>query len=113
DRFDNYAIQVSFLIVSAIVLAVLRLDPKFGWLRSMGGRSTYGIEIVAMMICGYLAYQVGQSTEGHKLMIRNFYGGLKITDTGPATAFDSVRRLTHGTINHGEQYLNPALRDRP
>jgi SAM-dependent methyltransferase len=79
----------------------------------MGGRSTFGIEIVALMISGYLAYQVGQSTTGHRLMVRNFYGGLKITDTGPATAFDSVRRLTHGTINHGEQFLNPIRRDRP
>jgi SAM-dependent methyltransferase len=65
------------------------------------------------MIGGYLAYQVGQSTTGHRLMIRNFYGALKITDTGPATAFDSVRRLTHGTINHGEQFLMPARRDLP
>ena len=113
DSYDNYSIQVAFLIVSVIVLALLRLDWRFRWVRSMGGRSTFGIEVVAMMISGYLAYQLGQSTTGHRLMIRNFYGGLKITDTGPVTGFDSVRRLTHGTINHGEQFLNVARRDQP
>jgi hypothetical protein len=111
DNFDDWAIQAAFFVVAAVVLALLRFDWRFRWFRTMGGRSTYGIEIVALMISGYLAYQLGQSTTGHRLMIRNFYGGLKITDTGPASAFDSVRRLTHGTINHGEQFLNPARRD--
>ena len=32
-------------------------------------------------------------------------------DSGPASALDSVRTLTHGTINHGEEYLNRARRD--
>jgi len=113
DVFDNYSIQVAFLIVSAVVLALLRADWKLRWVRSMGGRYTFVIEIVALMISGYLAYQVGESTTGHRLMIRNFYGGLKITDTGTAAEFDAVRRLTHGTINHGEQFLNAARRDMP
>ena len=113
DNFDNYAIQVGFLIVSVIVLSLLRFDWRFRWLRSGGGRSTFGIEIVALMISGYLCYQLAQSTTGYRLMIRNFYGGLKISDSGASWEFDSKRTLTNGTINHGEQFLNPARRDLP
>jgi SAM-dependent methyltransferase len=47
------------------------------------------------------------------LLVRNFYGGLRVKDSGPLTAQDSVRTLIHGTINHGEEYLNPTKRDIP
>ena len=44
---------------------------------------------------------------------RNFYGALRIRDSGLPTEFDSTRTLTHGTINHGEQFLNAMRRDLP
>jgi SAM-dependent methyltransferase len=113
DSFETNAIQVALLIVSLWVLAVLRADWRFRWVRTAAGRSAFGIEIVAMTVIGCLAYQVGQSTTGHKLLLRNFYGGLKVTDTGSPADFYSVRRLTNGTINHGEQFLYPGRRDQP
>ncbi len=113
ESFESNAIQVALRVVSVWVLAVLRADWKFRWVRVSAGRSTFLIEMMALTVVGYLAYQVGQSTTGHKLMIRNFYGGLKVTDTGPAEDFYSVRRLTNGTINHGEQFLYPGRRDQP
>ena len=39
-------------------------------------------------------------------MARNFYGALRVTDT-EAGAGDAHRTLTHGTINHGQQFLHP------
>jgi SAM-dependent methyltransferase len=38
---------------------------------------------------------------------------LRVRDSGTPTDFDATRTLTHGTINHGEQFLNPARRDLP
>ena len=45
--------------------------------------------------------------------MRNFYGSLKVKDSGPRSDLEATRSLTHGTINHGEQYLNPIRRDLP
>ena len=111
--FDDFSIRVAFVFVSLWVLAVLRVDWGFGWIGTVGGRATFGIEVVALLVTGYLAYQLGEATTGHRLLLRNFYGGLKITDTGPPEDFYSVRRLTNGTINHGEQFLFPERRDLP
>ena len=44
------------------------------------------------------------------MVVRNFYGGLRVRDNGTADTLDATRTLTHGTINHGEEYLNPARR---
>jgi len=46
-------------------------------------------------------------------MTRNFYGTLRTKDTGPETSEDAVRRLIHGVILHGEQYLKPERRTEP
>jgi SAM-dependent methyltransferase len=46
-------------------------------------------------------------------MTRNFYGTLRVKDVGDGTSDDSMRRLMHGVIMHGEQYLAPARRAEP
>ncbi len=46
-------------------------------------------------------------------MARNFYGGLKVTDATADDSDEPIRRLTHGTITHGEQYLDPKFAGRP
>jgi SAM-dependent methyltransferase len=45
--------------------------------------------------------------------VRNFYGGLKVMDETADDSEEPVRRLMHGTITHGEQYLNPKFQGRP
>ena len=48
---------------------------------------------------------------GARLLTRNFYGTLRVRDVGSGD--DAVRRLTHGMIMHGEQYLASERRDKP
>src|SRR5450756_2023803 len=50
---------------------------------------------------------------GSRVLVRNFYGGLKVRDSGDPGSLEATRTLTHGTINHGEEYLNFARRDLP
>jgi SAM-dependent methyltransferase len=46
-------------------------------------------------------------------MTRDFYGTLRVKDAGPINQPATVRRLIHGVIMHGEQYLDPTLRRLP
>ena len=70
-------------------------------------------EVLGFVMIGYLSYQVRQLTADYRVTVRNFYGALRVRDSGKPTDFDATRTLTHGTINHGEQFLNPARRDLP
>jgi SAM-dependent methyltransferase len=67
-------------------------------------------ELLILMLIGYLASEVRATSHGYRVVVRNFYGGMRVRDNGTAGALDATRTLTHGTINHGEQYLNPARR---
>ena len=95
------------LLWSAGALLVVRRGVRLRWVPKQGVMP-FAVELLALMLIGYLGYDVGHANTGYRLMARNFYGALKVTDTGEAGELDSTRGLLHGTINHGEQFLNPA-----
>jgi SAM-dependent methyltransferase len=107
-----YEFQIGLVFCAVLVWVALRLDPSIenwfrGWRRLVP--DTAALLIVGMAV--YLGYQTRDATRDARVLVRNFYGGLRVRDSGPASALDSVRTLTHGTINHGEEYLNRARRD--
>jgi SAM-dependent methyltransferase len=104
--FESGALLAALAICVVLVVMVLRG-------RKAGQLAPVTVEILTLALTGFLAYQIGQSTSGCRALVRNFYGALKVRDNGPATQLDATRTLTHGTINHGEQFLNPARRDLP
>jgi SAM-dependent methyltransferase len=50
---------------------------------------------------------------GAVVLVRNFYGALRVNDTVKTAEQDATRELTHGTINHGEQFLDAKRRHEP
>ena len=60
-------------------------------------------------LAGYLAKAEYDYLGDARLLTRNFYGALRVTDDDEL----GVRTLAHGTINHGEQYLDPVRRRQP
>jgi hypothetical protein len=49
---------------------------------------------------------------GSRVMVRNFYGGLRVEDISLDDG-SQARELINGTINHGVQYQDPVRRRRP
>jgi hypothetical protein len=71
--------------------------------------------LAVAVACGwFLLQQVRDEQEGTRRMARNFYGTLNSMDSldreQPAK---SMRRLFHGSVKHGEQYLDAAHRREP
>jgi SAM-dependent methyltransferase len=106
-----YEMPLGLVLCAVLVLFALSLDaeaaPWFaGWRSILPGLGTAAT--VAMAV--YLGMQIREQARDARVMVRNFYGALKVRDTGPETNMMAVRTLTHGTINHGEEYLNIAKR---
>jgi SAM-dependent methyltransferase len=53
------------------------------------------------------------TVSGYRVVVRNFYGELRVEDEGDDDDWDADRRLLHGRINHGIQMRDPALRRTP
>jgi SAM-dependent methyltransferase len=107
DAFLNYVMVATLALIGAVVLVSLHIGTsQWRW-------AALGSELLVLVLLGYLGQQVHALTSGYRLNVRNFYGALRIRDSGPPTEFDATRTLTHGTINHGEEFLNLGRRDLP
>jgi spermidine synthase len=61
----------------------------------------------------HLGYEKHLSDQRFRQSVRNFYGVLRVRDISQTEEDTAVRRLIHGTINHGEQLLDPVRHDQP
>jgi MFS family permease/SAM-dependent methyltransferase len=61
----------------------------------------------------FLFLQVADDLDGVRRMERNFYGALRTVDTERKYPENNARKLYHGAIKHGEQFLAPARRSEP
>jgi SAM-dependent methyltransferase len=74
------------------------------WIASIGA---------TVALVGCLGYQIYQFRTGSRLLVRNFYGALRVNDEGDGVAEAKIRKLIHGTINHGEEFLDPGRHMQP
>ena len=110
SQADDFLMYVLLTVVFLLGLALL-IALRRGRIR--GRMAALTVELLVLVLAGYLGYQVRQLTADYRVTVRNFYGALRVRDSGPPSQFDATRTLTHGTINHGEQLLNPMRRDLP
>ena len=93
------------LVLTGLIAAYL-LWPLPKWLPA----AALGVSIA----CAWYVHEyIDDLTRGTSVMMRNFYGTLRVKDVGAPDDPNAVRRLMHGVIMHGEQYLEPNLSRQP
>ncbi|PYT22714.1 MAG: hypothetical protein DMG57_34195 [Acidobacteria bacterium] len=91
------------------LFAIIGRDDGWGFQRILW----IGSIVATLVLIGSLGYGVYQFRHESRLLERNFYGALRVNDEGDGVAEGQIRRLTHGTINHGEQFLDEARHMQP
>jgi hypothetical protein len=97
-------------LVASIVLAraIWQADPV--WKQA-------AIAILVIALGGYAYFMVHvmhQMVDGYMFARRNFYGQLRVYQSAdPRLDETAFRRLVHGTINHGEQFLSDEKKRQP
>jgi len=109
-----YELPLGLVICPVLILFAMILDPEVAhWFR--GWRSIVplagAVAISAMAV--YMGRNIRDQASDSRVLVRNFYGALRVRDNGPETSLETVRTLTNGTINHGEEYVNIAKRHLP
>jgi SAM-dependent methyltransferase len=94
-----YEFGAGLLITLALAIYVVQRMPA-------------AVPLLVIACFGWTVYHVysyiHELSEGARVMTRNFYGTLRVQDIGQGD--DATRRLWHGVIMHGEQYLLPRRR---
>jgi len=108
-----YELPIGLVACAFLVVLVLKQDPELKWFRSWRQPAPLATSALAIALAVYVGLQIRTAERNARLVVRNFYGGMRVRDNGPLTAQDTVRTLIHGTINHGEEYMAPGKRDIP
>ena len=108
-----YEMPLALVGCAGLILAVLKTDPALDWFRRWTQPAPIATVALTLALAVYVAITLEQSMSGVRLRVRNFYGELTVKDSEPPTSIMAVRTLTHGTITHGDQFLNLAKRDLP
>jgi SAM-dependent methyltransferase len=108
---DLWELPVGIVFTAALVAVVLVRD-RAGFPSDRGQRAAVaGAAFFTAVLAGALIWIYVDLSSGVRLFTRNFYASLKVYDTGNGP--DAMRVLTHGTITHGKQFIDPDRRDWP
>jgi SAM-dependent methyltransferase len=103
--FTGY-FELGFGLAALAVLATLRLGQI--------GRIAYAASLLVLLGVGACAtYDGFRHQRDVRVAKRSFYGVLRVKEYGTPGEDSHLRRLVHGTIMHGEQYLSEPLRHKP
>ncbi|MFM9888939.1 MAG: fused MFS/spermidine synthase [Burkholderiales bacterium] len=107
-RFFNDLYELPVGIVGTVLVLAWVFTREEGVVSRVASRGSFAL---AALLAAGLAYAYKGLAEDTRVMVRNFYAALRVHDSGSdATA---MRVLTHGTITHGKQYLDPEKRAWP
>ena len=99
-----YEFGIALIATGLIAAYLLRALPR--WIPAAA--------LFVAAACAYNVYEyIDDLTRGTSVMLRSFYGTLRVKDVGAPDDPNAVRRLVHGVIMHGEQYQEPSLRRMP
>jgi SAM-dependent methyltransferase len=103
--FDAYY-ELGIALIAVAFLAAVRFAAL--------GRFARAASLVALLgASGCAAYDALRFQRDVIYSERNFYGVLRVKEYGTPGAPDHLRRLLHGVIMHGEQYMDPSRRHQP
>jgi len=106
-----YELQLGLVLCAVLLLFALSLDPEtVEWFRGWRIAAPLAGAIATVIMGVYMGQNIRLQAMNSLVLERNFYGALRVRDNGPDDGLNTVRTLTNGTINHGEEYVNVAKR---
>jgi hypothetical protein len=97
-------IEVQVGLVACALLAMIVL-----WGMSIPKVGPWPVRVLLLiglgLLAGYLGRKERDDRKGYLVMVRNFYGALRVHDD-TTSEYYAERTLTNGTINHGSQLLD-------
>jgi len=80
---------------------------------SLNPVARWGSLAVLLGVAGCTAYDAFRYQSNAIVATRSFYGVLRVQELGRPGSESHLRRLMHGAVRHGEQYMHKKLRSQP
>ena len=107
-----YELPIALGMCAFLMLMVLHREPA-GSPRRLSPPLFLAATAVTGLLLTFLFHVGRQQGQQALVMVRNFYGVLRVNDLAPGASSPAMRRLRNGTIAHGAEILDAGLRDTP
>jgi SAM-dependent methyltransferase len=110
-----YELPLALGACAVVVLNVLLPKPQRS-ARSVRGRGRAALWMakgLTVLFLALLFYVVRQQNKQALVMVRNFYGVLRVSIVPPSGLRPAVTQLRNGTVVHGDEILDEARKDVP
>jgi hypothetical protein len=107
-----YELPLSLGMCAIAVLIALLREPRISS-RRLGAPVRLAAAGMTLLLLGLLFNVVRQQSREALVMVRNFYGVLRVNIVPPGAVRPAVTQLRNGTIVHGEEILDSARNDVP
>jgi hypothetical protein len=108
-----FELPVGLGCCAVLVTMVLRRDPSTVFHKGQSRRAWLVLVFFIGIFLAVLGGEIGISVVDADLMVRNFYGCLKVVDEDASNPQKATRKLGNGPIEHGRQFLSPGRRRQP
>ncbi len=109
---DLYELPIGMVALCLLVIATLRRNrASLLHHRRLGAAAQFVLAGLTVALAVALARDYRANSADSRVSSRNFYGVLNVRDSGEGP--EAMRVLSHGTIIHGKQFLEPERRDWP
>jgi SAM-dependent methyltransferase len=108
-----FELPIGLAWCAAMIVLVLRPGSSGISGRWLARAVWMGSMAATLALIGYLGYEIRDFRQGSRLLVRNFYGALRVHDEGDGVEEPHMRKLTHGTINHGDEFLDAERHMQP
>ncbi|MDO9313878.1 MAG: fused MFS/spermidine synthase [Burkholderiaceae bacterium] len=99
-----FELPIGLFLCAALVVVVLWRDLRTVW---------RVVLLIALLGYGWRLTEISlEYVQGYRKVVRNFYSQLRIDDSVD-DVLGAKRKMVHGRINHGEQFMDVKLRKEP
>src|SRR5215469_11877702 len=76
-----YEMPLALAACAALIVIVLKHDPDVSWFRKWWQPAPAVAAVLTATLAVYVSLQIKHSMDGTRVMVRNFYGGLRVKDS--------------------------------
>ncbi|MCC6342174.1 MAG: spermidine synthase [Bryobacterales bacterium] len=104
---------ISLVLCGILAIVVLVTDRQSRFHRQWTSWTLTLMATGVLLLSVFLGGAVRRNIRDYKIVERNFYGSLRVRETGKPEEWGAYRTLLHGAINHGEEWTNAKRRLDP
>lgn len=110
---SHFEFPIEIMACALVMVWLVVQDPESPYHEAWSSLPALTVMVCTLALCFYLGRTVRKNIHDYKIVQRNFYGVLRVRESGSPKDWEGYRTLLNGAINHGEEWTHEKRRLEP